>query len=68
MVEYVRQCEEWNGIFQIIVVLCKVTLVGTCIERRKEANGGSNIKSVKLRDKQYKEEFVRSLEKDGIIG
>ena len=42
--------------------MCKVRLVGAWIKRKKVLVGASRIRSEKLKDCQYIEEYVRSLE------
>ena len=44
------------------VVLCKVRLLGAWIKRRELLFGTRRIRGEKLREHQYREEYVRSLE------
>ena len=44
-------------------VNCKVRLLGTWIKRRGVADGPKRIKSEKLKEHQYREEYARSLER-----
>ena len=48
------------------VVLCKVRLVGKWIKRREIVVGARRIRSETLREHQYKEGYVRSLEGKGV--
>ena len=48
------------------VVLGKVRLVEAWITRREVMVGARRIRSEKLRDHQYREEYARSLEGKGI--
>ena len=47
------------------MVLCKVRLVGAGIKRREAVVGAWGIRSEKLREHQYREEYARSLEGKG---
>ena len=51
-----------RGITDHHIVLCKVRLVGTWIKRRVVVNRARRIRSVKLREQQYREEYAQSLE------
>ena len=48
------------------VVLCKVRLVGAWIKKREVVVGARKIRSEKLREHQYREGYVRSLEGKGV--
>ena len=48
------------------VVLCKVRLVGAWIKRREVVVEARRIRSEKLREHQYREGYVRSLEGKGV--
>ena len=65
MLCFVQDVRAWRGIGRGIsdyhVVLCKVRLVGTRIKRRVVVDG-ARIRSEKLREHQYREEYARSLE------
>ena len=51
-----------RGISDHHVILCKVRLVGTWIKRREVVDRARRIRSEKLREHQYREEYARSLE------
>ena len=51
-----------RGISTHHVELCKVRFVGTWIKRREVVDGTRRIRSEKLREHQYREEYTRSLE------
>ena len=48
------------------VVLCKVSLIGAWIKRVKVVVRARRIRSKKVREHQYREGYVRSLEGKGI--
>ena len=48
------------------VVLCKVRLVGEWTKRRELMVGARRIRSEKLRERQFRERYARSLEKEGV--
>ena len=48
------------------VVVCKVRLVETWINRREVVVGAKRNKSEKLREHQYREGYARSLEGKGV--
>ena len=54
--------EMGQGLSDHHVVLCKVRLVGSWIKRREVMVGVRRIRSEKLREHQYREGYVRSLE------
>ena len=51
-----------GGLSDYQVLLCKFSLVGTCIKRRGVVDGARRIRSEKLRKHQFIEEYARSLE------
>ena len=48
------------------VVLCKVRLVGAWIKMREVVVGARRVRSEKLREHQYREEYARTLEGEGV--
>ena len=52
-----------RGLSNHYVVLCKVRLVGTWIKRREVVVGARRIRREKLRKRQYREGYARSLER-----
>ena len=50
------------GLSDHYVVLCKVRLVGAWIKRKEMVVEVRRIRSEKLREHQYREEYARSLE------
>ena len=52
-----------RGLSDHFVVLCKVRLVGAWIKRREVVVGARRIRSEKLKEHQYREGYVRSLER-----
>ena len=58
------EASERNGMRDLRspFVLCKVRLVGTWIKRGEVVGGVRRIRSEKLREHQYKEGYVSSLE------
>ena len=66
MLRFVQDVRAVTGIGQAIsdhhVVLYKVRLVGTWIKRREVMDRARRIRSEKLREHQYREEYARSLE------
>ena len=51
-----------RGISDHHVVLCKIRLVGTWIKRREVVGRARRIRSEKLREHRYSEEYARFLE------
>ena len=51
-----------RGVSDHHVVLCNVRFVGTWIKRREIGDGDRRIRSEKLREQLYIEEYTRSLE------
>ena len=47
-------------------VICKVRLVGVWIKKREAVVGARRIRSEKLREHQYRERYIRSLEGKGV--
>ena len=54
------------GLSDHYVVLCNVRLVGAWIKRRGVVVCARRIRSAKLREHQYREGYVRSLEEKGV--
>ena len=54
-----------RGLSDHYVVLFKVRLVGAWIKRREVFVGARRMRSKKLREHQYREGYVRSLEEKG---
>ena len=52
-----------RGISDHCAVMCKVRLVGTWIRWREVMDGARRIRSEKLKEHKYREEYARSLEK-----
>ena len=69
MLRYVQDVRMVRGMGRSLsdnyVVLCKVRLVGACFKRREVVVGTRRIRSEKLREHQYTEGYVRSLEGKG---
>ena len=70
MLRYVQDASPVRGMGRGLsdhhVVLCKVRLVGAWIKRRGVVLGARRIRSEKLREHQYREEYARSLEGKGV--
>ena len=66
MLHYVQNVRAVRGLGRGLsdhhVALCKVRLVGTWIKRRVVEDGARRIRSEKLSENQYGEEYSRSLE------
>ena len=50
-----------RGLSDHHVVLCNVRLAGAWMKRREVVDGGRRIRSVKMREKQCREIYARSL-------
>ena len=42
--------------------MCEVKLVGTLLKRYEEINGAGRIKSEKMKEQRYEEEYARAIE------
>ena len=66
MLRYVQEVREVRGMGRSLsdhyAVMCKVRLEGTWIKRREVVVGAGRIRSEKLKEHQYREGYVRSLE------
>ena len=70
MLRYVQDVRAVRGMGRGLsdhhVVLYKVSLVGAWIKRREVVIGVRRIRSEKMREHQYREEYARSLEGKGV--
>ena len=55
-----------RGLSDHYVVLCKVRLVGTWVNRRTVVVVARRIRSEKLKEHQYREGYARSIEAKGV--
>ena len=55
-----------RGLSDFHVVLCKVRLAGVWIKKRAVVVGAKLIRSEKLKEHQYREGYIRSLEGKGV--
>ena len=66
-VKYMRAVRGMGrGLLDHYAVLRKVRLVGAWIKRREVVAGARRIRSEKLRERQYRERYTRSLEGKGV--
>ena len=72
MLRFVQDVKAVRGMGRVIsdchVVQCKVRLVGTWIKRTEVVDGARTIRSKKLREHQYREGYVRCLERKREMG